>query len=182
MALHYYRAGALLAVELKREALKSLLSINLDEMTDAIVDVAIEYESREKLDYFPAITHIAVAQGITEPWNVAFTHATRGIQMMVSQIVRDRLKAAFSEVRVVSVDNNAYHIPPVKPRKRHTRSALWNHYQLNLLRVEIEVAQIHKEEVNVDYDQFARHLIYRWLADSFDKLEVVEFERKRGDS
>ena len=173
MSLHHYQVSLSILVEVREKDLNQQIHFDLAKLLDNLTDAVITYEQFEKLDYYPALSYLAESKAVSEELFELLNSACRITRLIAANLVQTKLQAAFSQIHITTAKHLAYHIPKVKPHQPDVRAALKYHYRPHLLYIDMDLSQIHKQAVADNYDKFSRHLVYRWLSEYFERIEVL---------
>ena len=179
MPLHHCQITISMEVELPDHVVAAQLSFNLKHLAMRVAAAVVEREAVKTWGYYPAFDYLIDDGGITPELAETFNSACRAVAHSTTALIQQRLRAAFSRVHVIGLHHLAYNIPKVSPAAPDKKERLAVHYRPNTMHVELELSQIHKQPVSEAYENFARRLVYRWLADYFDRLEIISLSSHR---
>lgn len=135
---------------------------------------AVAIASQERLGYFPALQFFYERPEIPSGLIGAITEAGTFARQHVTREVRDRLRHAFSSIRLQRSQCLAFTLPAVRPSQADALAALARHYTPNVVRVELLVTSLHKGGAAPEgMDKFAAKRARWWLREAFD-IEVTD--------
>ncbi len=66
----------------------------------------------------------------------------------------------------------AYNLPNVRYNEHNARDCLARHYTPNTIKLDLVLNIIQKREPKEGLDRFAKQLVYRWLREDFESIEI----------
>ncbi len=132
------------------------------------------YEKENRLGYYPAMDYFQDSErGVdAELLNAADNLAWLATKL-VREEVRKHLRPIFSSLRFDSMQNLIYTMPRARPGKQAAQQELAAHFTANKVRVELTAQIINKDDVEKDLKRYTSHLVYRWLKEHFESIEVT---------
>ena len=132
-----------------------------------------QYVSENRLGYYPAIDFFQENGAIEQD----LLDAIGSISWLLTNLVRDevrvRLRAAFSSIRFESLQTQAFTMPGIRPGQNNGFQLLTEHYTPDQVKVNIVASLVRKKESQYEAEQMAKHLVCRWLKNSFESLEIT---------
>ena len=180
MPLQHHKVSISIVAQISERLVASKIPVGLEALVSDVADLAMVYESKHALGYYPALDYLANNEAFPDELFRLFENSCQIISYMVSSLILNKLKAAFSQVYLISIHHLAYNMPPVRRRDSKARDQLAIHYMPNRLHIELELSQIQKMPMSSEYEVFARRLVYRWLSDSFEHFEITASHFEEG--
>jgi hypothetical protein len=133
------------------------------------------YCREHQLGYYPAIEYF---RQVTEADQKLLDDAEQlawDVSKKVREQLQSRLGPVFSTVKFRTVQTEAFALPPVRPGRSSAFEQLVSHYTPNRVRVELRVSLLRKDsDQRIDaMEGYARKMVFRWLGDIFDDVEVT---------
>lgn len=131
------------------------------------------YEQEHELGYYPALDFFQEqGQVDSELLNAAESIAWLG-SSLVREEVRVRLRGVFANVKIQSIQCQAFVMPTVRPQGPAALERLAEHFTPDRIKLELQVTLFRKEDAAEGMEQMARNMAHHWLKDSFDFLEIT---------
>lgn len=132
------------------------------------------YEKENKLGYYPALEFFqenstAVDTDLLDAVDSLAWLATK----LVREEVRKRLRPIFSSLRFDTMQNLVYTMPKARPGKEESIEKLTEHFTPNKVRLELTARIVNRDEVEKDLKRYTSHLVFRWLKEHFEAIEVT---------
>lgn len=134
-----------------------------------------DYVRENSLGYYPALTFFR-DNGSIDP---ELIHKAEQLAWRASKLSREliqtRLRPIFSSVRFRSVQPQAFMMPVVRPGQSGAPEKLGQHYSPDTIRLEVLVTLLRKDADRSERsaELYARKMIYRWLRECFEMVEVT---------
>jgi hypothetical protein len=137
----------------------------------AMVDA---YRREHELGYYPAIEFFRQVESFDQNLIDDTERIAWAVTRLAREQIQSRLRPVFSTVRFRAIQTEAFSLPPVLPGQPASYERLIGHYTPNRLKLELQVSLLSKEgDGRRDAMQgYARKMIYRWLSDIFDEVEI----------
>ncbi len=162
-----------MSFEVHDDLFREVLPFHPHRLISLIADAVIGYERQQSLGYYPALEYLFAEGAVARQSIDVFETICRFVAQAATDTIMHKLKAAFSQVRIISLHHTAYNIPAVRPTAQDAHTALVRHYQPSRLQMNLELSQIHKRPVADGYESFVRYLLHRWLRESFADIELA---------
>ncbi len=143
---------------------------------DELAEAVHAYVMREHLGYYPALDFFQQQGGLDPALLNAADSISWFTASQVTEEVRRKLRPVFASLNSESVQTLAFTLPPVRPGQPNCLEQLARHYTPDTVKILLTVGIFQKR----DNDQLARwatHLVYRWLKDSFESMEVTSAQQ-----
>jgi hypothetical protein len=133
------------------------------------------YVRVQSLGYYPALEYFRNVDVIDKN---LLDHADQ-IAWLMSKLAREevqvKLRPIFSKVQFQSIQTLAFTMPPVRPNHPNARDKLAAFYTPNTVKLELVLSMIRKDNDTAErkVETYARKMVYRWLRDSFESVEVT---------
>ncbi len=163
-----------LIITVKPEDLDSHSSAAAEVVGKELARQIANYEKDKKLGYFPAMeffqeTRTTVDADLLDAADSLAWLATR----LVREEVRKRLRPIFSSLRFDTMQNLMYTMPKARPGKPGSTEKLIQHLTPNKVRLELTARIVNRDEVEKDLKRYTSHLVFRWLNEHFESIEVT---------
>lgn len=175
MPLYFIKLDLSLRVEIDDEVL-SQHSVAAPQIVAHELALAISDSVREQgLGYYPALDYFRSQGGIDED----LLDAEESLAWLACRLVREeiqkKLRAAFSTMKFLELQAQAYTMPTVRPGQNNALEQLTKHYSTNFIKVDMAVSLIQKKPADDNLLRYARQMTSRWLIHSFKGLQVQAF-------
>ncbi|MHB1240219.1 MAG: hypothetical protein ACYC18_06925 [Gammaproteobacteria bacterium] len=131
------------------------------------------YVQRQDLGYYPALEFLQKQEAVDSDLLAAADTIAWFVSGAAREEVRRKLRPVFSNVTFQSVQSLAFTLPGVRPGNLNALRDLAEHYALDTVKLTITVSSFQTRDDPEATRKWARHLLWRWLRDSFDSLEVT---------
>lgn len=173
MPLQHGAADIMLSVKASEDMLWDSFGADAKQLASTLADEVMRYERERRLEYYPALSEILT--DLNSEAGAVMQRGASALAAKVSAEIKARLTSVFSMVRVVSLRNLMYNLPPVSVGQSDARAALSAHYEPSRLRVGARVSQIRYRAVaNAEkHESYVVNMCHLWLRDSGIGLETV---------
>lgn len=132
------------------------------------------YVRDKDMGYYPALEYFKDKAEIDQKLLDAVDEISWFVSKLVRETIQIKLRPIFSKVSFQSIQSSAYALPSVRPHHQDALDELSRHYTPNTVRVELRLSLMQKDNKNMgDVESYARKMMFRWLDDSFEKLEIT---------
>lgn len=173
--MQFDHISLILRLTVPEEILQRHLNTSPEKVGEELALVIDKYSREHKLGYYPAIEFFRqvaeIDQGLIE-------NADQ-IAWVVSKVAREevqsRLRPIFSTVKFQSVQTEAFALPTVRPNLPSAFDQLVKHCTPDTVKLELLVSMLRKDNDQRGYaaEAYARKMIYRWLKNVFENIEVT---------
>ena len=174
MSLHLNSATLSVIVQLPEHIFARHLPASPAVVGEALADQIIAYVQAEHLGYFPALDYFRAQPGALES---ELLDAAENIAWFTCNQARDeiqrKLRPVFSSLSVQGAQALAFTMPAVRPAHANARYDLIRHVTPDTAKLVLQVNSFQKSEQTETMAKWASHLAYRWLKDSFARVEVT---------
>jgi hypothetical protein len=155
---------------LRRHSLAAVAGIG--EELAAMID---QYSRDNQLGYYPAIEYFRQVPEARQDLIDTAEQAAWQISKLAREEIQSRLRPIFSTVRFQSVQTEAFGLPPVRPGQPSAFEQLVTHCTPDTVKVELLVSLLRKDADQRGHaaEGYARKMIYRWLKNGFQDVEVT---------
>ena len=160
-------------VRLTEESMQGHLSASPYVVGEELASQISQYASERRLGYYPAIDFFQENGGIEKDLLDTIGSISWLVTNLVREEVRVRLRAAFSSVKFESLQTQAFTMPTIRPGQNNAFQMLTEHYTPDQVKVNILASMVRKKENHYEAEQMAKHLVCRWLKNSFESLDVT---------
>lgn len=171
--LYHNRVALSLRVKVAEDVIEQHMPVSVEVVGQHLAREVSEFARRERLGYYPALSYFEEHGGI----DPELVETARNVAWLSAQLVRDevrtRLRPVFSNIRVEGVQSLAFTMPPVRPRHPNALISLTRHLTPDEIKLDLVVTMIQKRAGGESLERFTRHVVKRWLAKSFDAVEVT---------
>lgn len=174
MNLHLNRAALTLVVQLPEQIFARHLPASPEVVGEALAEQVSAYVQQERLGYYPALDYFKGHAGAvdSELLDAADHIAWFTCNQARSEIQR-KLRPVFSSLSFQSIQSQAFTMPGVRPNQANARYDLARHYTPDCAKLVLLVNSFQKSAQEEAMAKWASHLAYRWLKDSFARVEVT---------
>lgn len=163
-----------LIITVKLEGMDSHSAASADVVGKELAKQVAAYEKENHLGYYPAMEYFQDSdRGVDAELLNAADNLAWLANKLVREEVRKRLRPVFSSLRFDAMQNLLYTMPRVRPGKPAAQQQLAKHFTANKVRLELTAQIINKDGVEKDLKRHTSHLVYRWLKDHFESIEVT---------
>lgn len=174
MSLHLNRAALTLVVQLPEPIFARHLPASPSVVGDALAEQVQAYVQRERLGYFPALDYFREHAGAVDGELLeAADHIAWFACNQARGEVQRKLRPVFSSLSFQSIQSQAFTMPGVRPNQVNARHELARHYTPDSAKLVLLVNSFQKSAQDETMAKWASHLAYRWLKDSFARVEVT---------
>lgn len=174
MSLHLNQAALTLEVQLPEQIFARHLPASPYVVGTALAEQVLDYAQRERLGYFPALDFFRELAGAVDGELLeAADHIAWFACTQARGEVQRKLRPVFSSLSVQSIQSLAFTMPGVRPSQPNARRDLARHYTPDSAKLVLLVSAFQKTAQEEAMAKWASHLAYRWLKDSFARVEVT---------
>ena len=165
----------LLRLKLSDHPVWQHLPLSAEKVGRELAEVIDRYCRDHELGYYPALEFF---RQVTD-FDQALIDDVEQIAWAASKLAREqiqsRLRPVFSTVKFQSIRTEAFGLPPIRRGRSNSLERLAEHYTPNRIKVELLVSSLRKEgdDRGEAMEGYARKMIYRWLSDIFEEVEVT---------
>ncbi len=160
-------------VRVPQEIMERHLPASPDVVSGELAREVHAYVLREGLGYYPALDFLQQQGAI----DAELLDAADNIAWFVSGVAREeiqrRLRPVFSRLSFDSVQSVAFALPAVRPGHPNALHDLELHYRLDRVKLALTASSFQTRDDPEATRKWARHLLWRWLKDAFESLEVT---------
>ncbi len=164
-----------LRLTVPEEILQRHLHASPAKVGEQLARVVDQYSRKHKLGYYPAIEFFRQVPEIDQ----SLIESSEQLAWVVSKVAREevqsRLRPIFSSVKFLSVQTEAFALPPFRPNHPSALEQLAKHYTPDTVRLELLVSMLRKDndQRGDAAETYARKMIYRWLRGIFQDVDVT---------
>lgn len=174
MSLHLNRAALTLVVQLPGHVFARHLPASPEVVGMALAEQVLGHVQRERLGYFPALDYYRDHPGAVEAELLeAADHIAWFACSQARSEIQRKLRPVFSSLSFQSIQSQAFTMPGVRPSQPNARHELVRHYTPDRVKLVLLVNSFQKTAQEEAMAKWASHLAYRWLKDSFTRVEVT---------
>jgi hypothetical protein len=177
--LNIVKVRATLQLELGDDIFARYLPASPHVVGEVLAEQVDAYSRAEKLGYYPALEYFEQVPDVVDPdaldaaQNIAW-FANNAIQ----EEIQTRLRGAFSNVAIESIQCLAFTMPPVRPSRRNALALLSQHYTANTFRLSLLLSSLLKhEERTQDIEAMTRKKVVVYLRHYFNALDVTSTQQ-----
>ena len=171
--LHATRVALTLVVGIPPTVFERHLPSSPQRVGRLLAEGVAQYEQTHGLGYYPALDFFQ-EQGELDP---ELLNAVESIAWLGGSLVREeirvRLRGVFANVKIQSIQGQAFAMPAVRPHTPAALDRLAAHYTPDRIKLELLVTLFRKEESPEGMTRMARNMVHHWLKDTFDFLEIT---------
>jgi len=176
MSLHIINLAINFKVRLTETSMQGHLAASPYIVGEELARQVSQYIAEHRLGYYPAIDFFQDNGGIEQE----LLDAVGSISWLVTNLVRDevrmRLRAAFSSIRFESLQTQAFSMPGIRPGQNNAFQSLAEHYTPDQVKVNMLASLVRKKDNPQEAEQMAKHLVCRWLKNSFESLQITNIK------
>ena len=133
------------------------------------------YVREQALGYYPALEHFRNVAVIDKDLLDSADQVSWLMSKLAREEVQIKLRPIFSKVHFQSIQTLAFTMPPVRPNQNNALEKLAEFYTPNTVKLELVLSMIRKDSDTAErkVETYARKMVYRWLRDSFETVEVT---------
>ena len=133
------------------------------------------YCREHQLGYYPAIDYFRQVAEADQNLIDDAEKLAWDVSRKVREQLQSRLRPVFSNVKFRSIQTESFALPPVRPSQPSAFEQLVSHYTPTTIRVELVGSLLRKDADRRGdaMEGYARKMIFRWLSDIFDDVEVT---------
>lgn len=173
MNLHLNSAMLSLVVQLPEHVFIRHLPASPAVVGEALAEQVMAHVQSQRLGYFPALEYFRAQPAAVEP---ELLDAAENIAWFTCNQARGeiqrKLRPVFSSLSVHSAQALAFTMPAVRPHQPNARQELIRHFTPDCAKLILQVNSFQKSAQTEAMAKWASHLAYRWLKDSFARVEV----------
>lgn len=174
MSLYLNSVTLSIIVQLPEHVFARHLPASPTVVGEALAEQISTYVQAERLGYYPALDYFRAQPGVLEP---ELLDAAENIAWFTCNQARNeiqrKLRPVFSSLRVQGAQALAFTMPAVRPAQANARRDLIRHFTPDTAKLVLQVNSFQKSEQTETMAKWASHLAYRWLKDSFARIEVI---------
>jgi hypothetical protein len=171
--LHLSKIALTLVLQVSEDVLDRYLPASAQVVGEELAREVSEHVRAEKLGYYPALDYFQSQGGVEKSLLEAAEHISWLVATLVRDEIRKRLRPVFSSVSIQAVQPVAFTMPPVRPNQPNAHVALTKHYTPDTVKVNLLVTLFQKVEAEEGLEKLADHMLWRWLKDVFESVEVT---------
>lgn len=171
--LHATRVALTLVVGIPAEVFERHLPSSPQRVGRLLAEAVSAHEQEQGLGYYPALDYFQ-EQGALDPelLNAAENIAWLG-SSLVREEVRQRLRGVFANVKIQSIQCQAFTMPTVRPHGPAALDRLTEHFTPDRIKLELLLTLFRKEQAPEGMERMARNMVHHWLKDTFEFLEIT---------
>jgi hypothetical protein len=172
-SIHIARIAVTLKLKLPAPALQQYLPVPLETLGGKIARQVDAFVKQRDLGYYPALDFFQLQGGVDEYLLSAVQEVANLAQGFAATEIESSLQPIFSSVSIGTAHCLAYAMPTVRPGQTGAVEELARHYTPVLLKFEIMVTLIQRHEPPEGIEKSAKHMVYRWLSEVFEEVEIT---------
>ena len=171
--LHFARIAVTLKLKLPAAALQQYLPVPLESLGLKVARQVDGFVQQRNLGYYPALDFFQLQGGVDDYLLSALQEVANLAQGFAATEIESSLQPIFSAVTIGGAQCLAYAMPTVRPGGVDAVEELARHYTPVLLKFEIMVTLIQRQEPPEGIERAAKHMVYRWLSEVFEEVEIT---------
>lgn len=174
MSLHLNKAILTLLVQLPEHIFARHLPASPQVVGEALAEQVRHYVQAQQLGYYPALEYFrdhtgAVDQDLLD----AAEHIAWFSCNQARGEIQRKLRPVFASISIQSIQSLAFTMPAVRPSQPNALQELIRHYTPDTAKIVLQANSFQKSAQEEAMAKWASHLAYRWLKDSFARIEVT---------
>lgn len=174
MSLHLNKAVLTLLVQLPEHIFIRHLPASPQVVGEALAEQVGRYVQTEHLGYYPALDYFKEHTGAVD---LDLLDAADHIAWFTCNQARGeierKLRPVFASLSLLSIQSQAFTMPAVRPHQPNAQQELIRHYTPDSAKIVLQANSFQKSAQEEAMAKWASHLAYRWLKDSFARVEVT---------
>lgn len=171
--LRLRKVALTLVVKVPRNVMDRHLPASPDVVGGELARQVHAYVQRQELGYYPALEFLQEQGAVDAELLAAADHIAWFVSSVAREEMQRKLRPVFSNLTFQSVQSLAFTMPGVRPNQLNAVRDLAGHYSLDTVKLTITVSSFQTRDDPEATRKWARHLLWRWLRDSFESLEVT---------
>lgn len=171
--LHVARVSLNVQLKAPDYLLKKRLPASLIVLGNRVADQVISYCNRMQLNYYPALDYFQQQQAIEAYLLDAMEEASDITANLCRSEIFRLLTPVFSNVAIDSIQCLAYTMPTCRPGKQNSRKKLAEHYTPDLLKVQLTLSSIQRQQATPGFEKYVSSTVVRWLKEVFDEPRIT---------
>lgn len=170
-----------LRLVLPDEMLRTHLSASPAEIGLELAAAIDKHCSEHRLGYYPAIEFFRQVDGFEQELIDRIEQVSWQVCKLAREEVQSRLRPIFSTVKFKSVQTEAFALPPVRPNQASALERLAEHCTADTVKLELQVSMLRKDDDQRGdaAEGYARKMMFRWLNNVFEAVEVTASSPRR---
>lgn len=174
MTLHLNSASLSVIVQVPAHIFVRHLPASPAVVGEALAEQVMAHVQVERLGYFPALDYFRVQPASLEPELLdAAEHIAWFTCNQARAEIQRKLRPVFASLRIHAAQALAFTMPSVRPTQPNARHDLIRHFTPDTAKLVLQVNSLQKSGRTAGTAKWAAHLAYRWLKDSFPRVEVT---------
>ena len=174
MPLHVNKAALSLLVQLPEHVFTRHLPVSPQVVGEALAGQVLAYVQEHRLGYYPALDYFRDCAGAVDPDLLdAAGHIGWFTCTQVRGEIQRRLRPVFASLSFQSIQSQAFTMPGIRLHSSNAAQELARHYTPDSAKVVLLVNSIQKSAQQEAMAKWASHLAYRWLKESFARIEIT---------
>jgi hypothetical protein len=175
LSVHIDRALVGVRVRLTEDAMNRHLPCSAKRVGSELALAIDAYVRRRQLGYYPALEHFRDVDVIDKD----LLDSAEQIAWLASKLAREeiqlKLRPIFASVSFESIQTQAFAMPTVRPNQKDALEHLARHYTPDTIKLELILSMLRKDTDIAErkVETYARKMIFRWLRDSFENVEIT---------
>lgn len=133
------------------------------------------YVREQSTGYYPALEYFRNVSAIDKDLLDSADQVAWLMSKLAREEVQIKLRPVFSAVQFQTVQTLAFTMPPVRPNQARAIEKLAAFYTPTTVKLELVLSMVRKDSDTAEHkvEGYARKMVYRWLRDSFESVEVT---------
>jgi len=174
VSLHLNKATLSLLVQLPEQIFSRHLPASPQIVGETLAEQVLAYVRERQLGYYPALDYFRDYPDAVDPDLLdAAEHIAWFACTQARGEIQRKLRPVFASLSFQSIQSPAFAMPAVRAHHANAAQALVRHYTPDSAKVVLQVNSIQKSAEQEAMAKWASHLVYRWLKDSFERIEIT---------
>lgn len=173
--MHFDRVLVGVLVKVSRHTTEQHLPSSPERVGEELAQAIDAYVRANATGYYPALEYFRKVDGVDPDLIDTAEQMAWLISKLVREEIQKKLRPIFSSVQFQSIQTHAFSLPSIRPNQRDAVTLLARHYSPDTIKLELMLTLMRKDADTKDLkaEVYARKMIYRWLRDSFESVEVT---------
>jgi hypothetical protein len=173
--MHIDKARVGVLVKVPEHVMRRHLPSSAERVGTELAQTIDAYVREHQLGYYPALEFFRDVDAIDQDLIDSAEHIAWLVSKLAREEIQTRLRPIFATVKFDSIQTVAFTLPPVRPQQKDALEHLTWHYTPDTIKIELLLSMLRKDTDTAErkVETYARKMIYRWLRDKFDYVEIT---------
>lgn len=171
--LHITKVSMTLDLKVPANDIEKHLPASPYVVGEQIAEQVLEYVNKHKLGYFPPLDYFREQDAIDPDLINAADNITWLVANMVREEIVVRLRPVFSNIKIESIQAQAFNMPSIRLHANNIEHQLTSHYTPDHFKVALTLSSIRNHNDTETAEVMAKNMAHKWLRDHFSNLQVT---------